>query len=267
MRRSLACRAFKRAALRFSAGSWTVVIGLSCRRLQTRLAQGIERHAGRKLDGPESRLPRQAVEPQPAAHAVQLPDDVQECRLAGMIQIANGLGDDPSHQPRGGRFVERPGMAAQQQQDLPAAFFQPALGDGHMLRTAELRRQVAVGNIVNLQQLVDDLLQIGGFRCAVQLGQGNRGQVDTERLGQAVGRSQAVVQRFQDPLQYDPRRMQIGGQVAKTPHGRGPQPKADQVVQDLPFAVADHRTHLLQAKELLGSRDQGRRRRTTAGSG
>ena len=44
--------------------------------------------------------------------------------------------------------------------------------------------------------------------------------------------------------------------MPETPHGRSPQPKADQVVQHLPFAVADHATDLLQAKELLGGRDE-----------
>ena len=44
--------------------------------------------------------------------------------------------------------------------------------------------------------------------------------------------------------------------MPETPHGRGPQPKADQVVQHLPFAVADHGTDLFQAKELFGGRDE-----------
>ena len=226
------------------------------RRFRAHAARGIDLHAGGKLDGPEPRLPRQAVEPHLATHAVQLPDDVQKCRLAGMIQIADGLGDDHSHQPCGGRFIERLGMIAQQQQDLPAALFQPAIGDGRMLGAANLCRQVAARNIVNLQQLVHDLFQIGVFQGAVQLGQGDRAKIDAERLGQAVGRLQALVERFQDPLQHGPRRLHVGGQMPETPHGRGPQPKADQVVQHLPFAVADHGTDLFQAKEFFGGRDE-----------
>ena len=251
MRLSLACRAVKRASVRFSAGSWTVVISPSSGGFCAHAARGVDLHAGGKLDGPEPRLPRQAVEPQLAAHAVQLPDDVQKCRLAGMIQIADGLGDDHSHQPCGGRFIQRLGMIAQQQQDLPAALFQPAIGDGRMLGAADLGRWVAARNIVNLQQLVHDLFQIGVFQGAVQLGQGDRAEIDAERLGQAVGRFQAVVERFQNPLQHGPRRLRIGGQMPETPHRRGPQPKADQVVQNLPFAVADHGTDLFQAKDAL----------------
>ena len=98
----------------------------------TSTARAVDLHAGDKLDGPESRLLRQAMEPHLATQAVQLPDDVQKCRPAGMIR-SRMVSATILPSAGGGRFIERLGMIGQQRQDLPAALFQPAVSDGRML--------------------------------------------------------------------------------------------------------------------------------------
>ena len=123
-----------------------------------------------------------------------------------------------------------------------------------------MRRQIAARNIVNLQQPVHDLFPIGGLQGTIQLGQGDRAKIDAERLGQAVRGFQAVVESFHDPLQHGPRHLMIGSQTAKTAYRRGAKPKADQIVQNLPLAVADHGTDFFQAEDLFAGRDQVARR-------